>query len=108
MEKKMEKDGQFFLDQQNLLMEQLKKAEADKIEQQEREKKLHAQQMSLMKQQIIQKDKDIEAARNDTERRAKLLEEQVKLQMEQQRLQFQKEADDLARQVREANHQNDE
>ena len=100
LEKKMEQDRQMFLEQQKLLITQLEKAEADKIEQQERDRQLHAQQMSLMQQQISQKEQEIEAARNDAERRAKLQEEQMKLQMEQQKQQFQAQMAALAAQNR--------
>ena len=100
LEKKMEQDRQMFLEQQKLLITQLEKAEADKIEQQERDRQLHAQQMSLMQQQIEQKEQEIEAARNDAERRAKLQEEQMKLQMEQQKQQFQAQMAALAAQNR--------
>jgi len=103
LEKKMENDRQMFLEQQKLLITQLEKAEADKIEQQERDRQQHAQQMSLMQQQISQKEKEIEAARFDTERRAKLQEEQMKLQMEHQAQQFQTQMAALAAENRRLN-----
>ena len=53
-----------------------------------------------MQQQIRQKEKEIEAARNDADLRAKLQEEQMRLQMEQQKQQHQAQMAALAAQNR--------
>ena len=89
LERKMEQDRKMFLEQQNLLVAQLEKAEKEKIEQQNRDREMHNQQMSLLQEQIAQKEREIEEARNESDRRAKLQEEQMRLQMEQQKQQFQ-------------------
>ena len=96
LEQKMSKDREMFFEQQRLLTAQLEKAEAEKIEQQNRDKELYEQQMTMLQRSINDKEKEIEAAKNDAERRMKLQEEQMKLQLAQQQQQFQTQMAALA------------
>ena len=68
-----------------MLKAQLENANAERIEQQKRDKELHEQQLAIMQQHILQKEKEKEDARIEAERLAKLHEEQMKLQLQQQR-----------------------
>jgi len=89
LQAQMEQDRQIFQKQQNLLMDQLKRAEEEKKEYQRRDKELHAKQMDLLQRQIDQRDKEVRAAREDADRRAKFQADQTKMLLEQQRQQFQ-------------------
>ena len=88
LEIKMESDQTMFLEKQKVLKAQLETANAERIEQQKRDKELHEQQLAIMQQHILQKEKEKEDARIEAERLAKLHEEQMKLQLQQQREQL--------------------
>ena len=100
LEQKMNKDREMFLEQQELLRAQLEKAEAEKVEQQKKDKEYHEQQMKMLQESIGHKEKEIEATKNDAERRFKHQEEMMKLQMEQQKHEFQAQMSTMAAQRR--------
>ena len=100
LEQKMNKDREMFLEQQELLRVQLEKAETEKVEQQKKDKEYHEQQMKMLQESISHKEKEIEATKNDAERRFKHQEEMMKLQMEQQKHEFQAQMSTMAAQRR--------
>ena len=100
LEQKMNKDRKMFLEQQELLRAQLEKAEAEKVEQQKKDREYHEQQMKILQESIGHKEKEIEATKNDAERRFKHQEEMMKLQMEQQKHEFQAQMSSMAAQRR--------
>ena len=100
LEQKMNKDRKMFLEQQELLRAQLEKAEAEKVEQQKKDREYHEQQIKMLQESIGHKEKEIEATKNDAERRFKHQEEMMKLQMEQQKHEFQAQMSSMAAQRR--------
>ena len=69
-------------------------------EQQKKDKEYHEQQMKILQESIGHKEKEIEATKNDAERRFKHQEEMMKLQMEQQKHEFQAQMSSMAAQRR--------
>jgi len=89
LQAQMEQDRKIFQKQQNLLMDQLKRAEEEKKEYQRRDKELHAKQMAMLQRQIDQRDKEFRVAKEDADRRARFQADQAKMLLEQQRQQLQ-------------------